>query len=85
MVFFLCYNNLKYHNLYGSSIKGRKDLRGNFSDCKAEEQTGLTPADDETAAERENNRKDIDLLMGEQHQMAYKIETEEARYETKTI
>ena len=32
--------------------------------CKAEEESGLSPADDENAAGRKINRKDICFLMG---------------------
>jgi len=42
-------------------------LRGNFSACKAEEEGGLTPADDENAAGRKMTRKDVYFLVGEQY------------------
>jgi len=42
-------------------------LRGNFLPCKAEEESGLAPADDENAAGRKISRKDIYFLMGEQY------------------
>ena len=35
--------------------------------CKAEEESGLAPADDENAAGRKISRKDIYFLMGEQY------------------
>jgi DNA replication protein DnaC len=65
-------------------LMGRQDLRGNFSSCKAEEESGLPPADDENAAGRKINRKDVYSLVGEQYDAcldrlvhnAYRIEIE---------
>ncbi len=42
-------------------------MRGNFLPCKAEEESGLAPADDENAAGRKINRKDVCFLVGEQY------------------
>ena len=39
--------------------------------CKAEEESGLAPADDENAAGRKISRKDIYFLMGEQYYSAF--------------
>ena len=42
-------------------------MQENFLPCKAEEESGLAPADDENAAGRKISRKDIYFLMGEQY------------------
>ncbi len=38
-------------------------MRGNFSSGKDKEESGLAPADDEDAAGRKINRKDVYLLV----------------------
>ena len=38
-------------------------MRGDFSPCKDEEKSGLTPADDKDAAGRKINRKDVYFLV----------------------
>ena len=47
--------------------------------CKAEEKSGLSPADDENAAGRKMNRKDVYFFMGGQYKMsrfvAFDVET----------
>jgi phosphopantetheinyl transferase len=48
------------------TLKGRQDLRGDFSSCKAEEESGLSPADEENTAGQKINRKDVYFLVGEQ-------------------
>jgi hypothetical protein len=45
-------------------LKETQDLRGNFSPGKDEEESGLAPADDEDAAGRKINRKDVYFLVG---------------------
>ena len=42
-------------------------MRRDFLFCKAEKESGLTPADDENAAERKISRKDVAYLIGEQY------------------
>ncbi|MDD4546665.1 MAG: hypothetical protein PHR24_05160 [Oscillospiraceae bacterium] len=37
----------------------RQNSRGCFSSCKAEEESGLTPADDDNAVWRKTDRKDV--------------------------
>ena len=39
-------------------------MRGIFLSCKDEEESGLSPADDEDAAEQKINHKDVYYLMG---------------------
>jgi len=51
-------------------------LRGNILACKAKEESGLPPADDENAAGREINRKDVYSLVGEK----YKGENNESNH-----
>ena len=48
---------------------GKQDLRGDFLLCKDEEESGLSPADDEDAAERKINRKDVYFFVGEQYKL----------------
>ncbi|MDD4546965.1 MAG: hypothetical protein PHR24_06695 [Oscillospiraceae bacterium] len=38
-------------------------MRGCFSSCKAEEESGLTPADDNNAVWRKTDRKDVLILL----------------------
>jgi hypothetical protein len=42
-------------------MKGKTRFTVNFSSCKAEEKSGLLPADDKNAAGRKINRKDVSL------------------------